>query len=78
MKSGILSTLLVLIVAALSNVVDANESVALLRQLRALGFDSGGSSWGGDNGRDHPGVRNQKEIYKGILSCYWYCFVAMC
>lgn len=57
MKSSIFSTLLVLVVAALSssnhpNVADAKESVAIFRRLRALGSD--GSSWGGDNGRDHP------------------------
>jgi hypothetical protein len=64
MKSGIFSSLLFLVVAALSssnnlNVAEAKESVAILRHLRALGYGSGGSSWGGDNGRDHPAAATQ-------------------
>ena len=65
MKPSIFSTLLVLVVAALSSsnpsVADAKESVAILRQLRALGY-SGGSSWGGDNGRDHPAAATQAPV----------------
>lgn len=88
MKSILLSTLLVLVIAALSNVVDAKETVSVLRQVRALGYGSGESSWGGDNGRDHPTAATQEtdvavrcqRIEKGIISCLlcnWNVVVAI-
>ena len=51
MKSILSSVVLLLLLLALSSVVQGKESVAALRQQRALGS---GSHFGGDYGKDHP------------------------